>query len=102
MMFGLVRFGALAVAEHRPQRALRLFAAASVLGDGGNFDFVRRRLMLDQHIGTTYELIDKTLAESLLSAGRALTLEQAVDEALATEQDADPRPRKHQLGGPLG
>src|SRR5262249_33752610 len=50
MMTGLVTFGLLAVAEHRPQRALRLFGAASVHGDGGEFDFVRRRLMLDQHI----------------------------------------------------
>jgi predicted ATPase/class 3 adenylate cyclase len=79
---GLVRCGSLALAERRPERALRLFGAASTYCDAAELGFIRQTMALDKRISAAYEMMDGAAADAARLAGQALGLDQAVEEVL--------------------
>jgi non-specific serine/threonine protein kinase len=96
LVIGLAYFASLAVAERHPEQALRLLGAAATFVETGARGFTAQRLDLDGRMQSARDMLAARVAEAALAAGRKLTLEEAVDEALGTPARAPEPP-----AGPL-
>jgi DNA-binding CsgD family transcriptional regulator len=83
--FGLVGFASLAVAERRPERALRLLGAASAFARRSDAAFVRVKETMTRASDAARAMLTEQAANTALAAGQGLTLDQAVEEALTVE-----------------
>ncbi len=82
-------FAALATAEGEPQRALRLAGAASAAHDAiGSQLSAGERARFDRLQARAWQALGEPLATAAWGEGRAMTLEQAVEYALAHPADA--------------
>lgn len=73
----------LAGSQKRPERALRLFAAAEVLQDAIGYHFYRAdQADYDRELAAARAQLDKNAEVAAWAEGRAMTLEQAIDYAL--------------------
>jgi len=82
MIAGLVGFGVLAVAEGRPEKALRLLGAVDVHAERTDTGSLRQWAVTVQATQSARTLLAERAATSAFTAGQKLTLDQAVDEAL--------------------
>jgi non-specific serine/threonine protein kinase len=83
-----------AVTQGRPERAARLFGAADVLRETIHTVVPQaQREEYDRNMATLRARLDETALAAAWAAGRAMTLEQAIDDALALDE-ASPRPGK--------
>jgi predicted ATPase/class 3 adenylate cyclase/DNA-binding CsgD family transcriptional regulator len=83
-----------AVTQERPERAARLFGAADVLRETIHTVVPpAQRAEYDRHMSTLRAHLDETALGAAWAAGRAMTLEQAIEDALALDE-ASPHPGK--------
>jgi predicted ATPase/DNA-binding SARP family transcriptional activator len=76
----------------QPERAVRLFGAAQALHEtiGAHLE-PADRAEHERNRAAAYAQLDETAVDAAYAAGRAMTLEQAIDDALATEENCEPR-----------
>ncbi len=83
VMLGLA---AVAVMQDQPAHATRLFGATQVLGEASHFQLAPGHSALYEHYVTqTQGLLDAAAFDAAWAEGRAMTLEQAIDFALAAD-----------------
>ena len=77
----------LAAADGEAERALRLAGAAAAVRDAAAFPLPpRRRVALDARLAPAHRALGAAAAAAALDAGRGLTADQALDEALPDRQ----------------
>jgi non-specific serine/threonine protein kinase len=84
---GLVGFASLAVAERRPEQALRLLGAVETYVGRTGIGFAFRSVWMERADQAARAMLAGRSADMALSAGRNLTLNQAVAEALGMLAD---------------
>jgi non-specific serine/threonine protein kinase len=82
LIFGLLGSGTLAVAERRPEEALRLLGAADEHAGRNDLGLLRQSPAMKRAIQVARAKLTVRAANAALAAGRSLSLAQAVDEAL--------------------
>jgi len=76
-------FGFIAIAQDQSKRALKLFAAAHSLREGGGTPMTPdEQVYFDEQVKGLREKLDTTQFDSIWSRGRALTMGQAIEFAL--------------------
>jgi non-specific serine/threonine protein kinase len=87
----LAGFGALMVAQGQPRRAAILFGAIAALRAALNVPmWPAERVEYERHVAATRAQLDEATFAVAWAEGRALTLEQAIVEALAVSPEAHP------------
>jgi hypothetical protein len=83
-------FAGLAALEDEPERAARLYGVAEAMLEsaGTRLDLIDR-LGYDQYVATTREQLGEVAFAQAWAEGRAMTLEQAIECALATDVATD-------------
>src|SRR6202011_5699007 len=77
----------MSVTEERPEQAARLFGAAEVLrGVIHTAVPLARRAEYDRHMALLRKELDETALASAWTAGRGMTVEQAIEYALAPQE----------------
>jgi non-specific serine/threonine protein kinase len=88
MMAGLVGFGFLATAQRHPEQALRLFGAADAHAEKAGISFLRPWVVTTQRAAQAARaMLAEREANKAFLAGRNLTLDQALDEALGAVRE---------------
>jgi hypothetical protein len=78
-------FAAIAVAQAQPERAARLIGAAKAIRDSINLPLQPiDRAALERVIADIHAQLDSATFEAICIAGRALSVEQAIAEALGS------------------
>ena len=89
MVHCLEGFAALAIAQARPERAVRLAAAAATLRDAiRGPGSPTRRTKLQQMLRRASETLSQAAYAAAWAQGRSMSFEQAVGHALTTEEPA--------------
>lgn len=88
IMMCLVALGALAVRQAKPVRAARLLAVTEGLREGlGTVMYPREQMVHDAAVIALRQVLDVATLECAWAAGRALSVDQAVAEALGRQLD---------------
>jgi non-specific serine/threonine protein kinase len=90
MIAGVVGFGMLALAQRQPERALRLLGAAEANAERTDIIFLRQWSLMQRSTQSARSLLAERDADKAYLAGRNLTLDQAIDEALGAVSEPPP------------
>jgi predicted ATPase len=101
LVYGLVGLAGIAARHGEPERAARLFGAADAVGEAASVTiaFPPTRALYEQDLATVRARLDAKAFEASWEEGRAMTMKEAVAEALAENSRAatpttDARPRR--------
>lgn len=85
LVYGLVGLAGIAVRRGEPERAARLFGAAKALSDAASVTiaFPPARALYEQDLANVRAQLDAEVLEASWSEGLAMTVQEAVAEALA-------------------
>jgi hypothetical protein len=85
----LVNCGAVAAVQDQPERAVRLFATVEALFNSrGHIMQPADRALYDRHLALARTRLDASACAAAAAAGQALTLEQALEDALGPSAPA--------------
>jgi non-specific serine/threonine protein kinase len=90
MMAGLVGFGSLAAAQRHPEQALRLLGAADAHAERTDIGFRQWAVTTQRAAQAARAMLAEREANNAFQAGRNLTLDQAIDEALGAVKGPPP------------
>ncbi len=85
LVYGLVGLAGVVARRGEPKRAARLFGAAKALGDAASVTvaFPPAKTLYEQDLANVRGQLDAEAFKGSLAEGRAMTVEEAVAEALA-------------------
>ena len=85
LVYGLVGLAGVAARRGEPERAARLFGAAEAIGEAASVTiaFPPTRALYKQDLANTIAQLGKEAFEASLKAGRTMTVQRAVEEALS-------------------